>query len=126
MPEPRAFVRNTADPQQVKSAARRERRQEIYELSLWKWQLSTYEGRAVAALWIRSLGVNRSCFDPHGGVQSMNIGRQNAGLELMANLIKADPEGYDRMEAEARIRQRKDDAETDAAHTPQVTGENQS
>lgn len=122
MPE-RAAVRNAADPEQVKRAARADRRRGEEQLALWRWQLASYEGRAVCALWLGVLGVYRSVFHQHGALMNYNAGRQDAGHELMAQLLEADPEGYDRMEKEARERTRRAEATTDAAHTPRANEE---
>lgn len=117
----RAAVRNAADPEQVKRAARADRRRAEDQLTLWRWQLSTYEGRSVCAMWLGVLGVYRSVFNTHGGLMMYHSGRQDAGHELMAQLLEADPERYDLMEKEARDRKRRADATTDAAHTPPAT-----
>lgn len=113
----RAAVKNAADPEQVKRAKRADRRREEEARARWQWQLSSYEGRAVMAALIASLGVYRSVYNAHGGLMAYYVGRQDAGHEVMAQLLEADPENYDRMEQEARARQRQADAATDAAHT---------
>lgn len=120
----RATVRNAADSGQVKRAEAAERRLAALERALAIKQLATYEGRAFCAGWIRSLGAYRSVYDAHGGRMTYNVGRQDVAHELMARLIEADPVAFDLMEKEARDRQRKDDATTDAAHTPPANQEN--
>lgn len=117
MPEPRAEVRNAADPQQVTRAARKEQRREARTRALYAAQLATSDGRAFCWHLLERAGVFRSVSNPHGGRQSENIGRQDFGHELMAHLIAADEDGYLQMEAEARERARHDARETDAAHT---------
>lgn len=121
MAEPRAEVRNAADPQQVKRAARKEQRREDQRLAIYKAVLATSDGRAVFWDLLESAGLWKTVSNPHGGRQSELIGRRDFGLELTAMLIRADEDGYLRMETEARARARAEARETDAAHTAAAT-----
>lgn len=115
--DPRAEVKNAADAQQVKGAGRRESRREQRRLAAYRAVMTTSAGRAVMWDLIGRAGVFRSVFNPHDGVQSFNIGRQDFGHELMGLLLRIDGEGqlYLRMETEARAQEGRDAHETDAA-----------
>lgn len=109
-------VRNAADPEQVRYAARRDRKRLKDEQAAHQGQLSTYEGRAFVAMWLRSLGVYRSVMETSARIYYL-AGRQDVGHELQAKLLDAAPEEYDLMEQEARARWRREQAEIEAAHT---------
>lgn len=115
--EPRDLVRNAADPDQVKRAERRERKlEELFRAALVA-TLATEAGRAVCWGLLERAGVYRSIWTPNAEIH-YRAGRQDFGHELMALILAADEDLYLTMEREARSRKRKDNAETDAAHTP--------
>jgi len=115
-----AEVENTGDRRQVRAAESRIKRREQRFFDALRAVLGTQEGRLVFGDlehgMLARAGVFRSVFNAHGGIQGMNIGRQNYGHELMALIIRADEELYERMETECRARRRRDDAETEIAH----------
>lgn len=116
MADPRAEVRNAADPKQVRRAEKRERAREALFLEALKATLSQVNGRLVFSELIERAGVWRSMFDNSGSRAFYNIGRQDYGHELMALILQADDEAYVVMETEARARKRRADQENDAAH----------
>lgn len=117
MPEPRAEVRNAADPQQVKRAARRQQRREERRIDNFRTVLGTVAGRAVFWHLLEAAGVFRSIW--HNSAQiHYNAGRQDFGHELIATLLEADEELYQIMEREMRALAKRDALEVDAGHTP--------
>jgi len=115
MSRPRAHVRNAADPQQVKRAARKERDADEQRLEAIRAVLQTPEGRRVFWDLLVRASVFESIWNPNVQIH-YNAGRQDFGHQLMADLLVADEDGYDLMQREARARQRQEDRETDAAH----------
>lgn len=113
----RAAVRNAADPEQVRRAAKKERdREELFRAAL-VLVLQTTPGRAVLWGLLERAGVYRSIWSPNSEIH-YNAGRQDFGHELMATILAADEDAYLLMEQEARGRVKKDNAEIDAAQTP--------
>lgn len=113
----RADVRNAADEKQVSRAARKDRRKDAQRLAMTLAVLGTPEGRAFCWELLEKARVFESIWHPSAAIH-YNAGRQDFGHELMADLIKADERLYLQMETEARGRARRENAETDAAHTP--------
>ncbi len=118
----RAEVRNAADPEQVRRAGRKMQRREDRVRATVRSVLGSDAGRAFCWELLERAGVFRSVFDPEPTRMSHNAGRQDFGHELIALLTSADEAGYLLMEREARERKRRDDRETDAAHTPPADG----
>jgi hypothetical protein len=117
MGEPRALVRNTADPKQVKRAARQvDERDRLYLLALAQC-LQHPEARYVFNELLERAGLYRSVFDHSGSVMNFKEGARNFGLELRADLERADELQVELMDRERRDRQRRDDRATDAHHT---------
>jgi hypothetical protein len=116
---PPVFVRNAADADQVKRAARREKTLEQLDISWTRAVLSTYEGRAFCRRWLERLGMYRSIFESSAKIY-YNAGRQDAAHEYAAQLIEADEDLYAQMELEARQRAKRLANELDAAHTPRA------
>jgi phage baseplate assembly protein W len=116
MSEPRAQVRNAADPQQVKRAERRDRDAAAQVQASLKAVLSTTDGRAVMWELLERAGVFRSIWHPSAEIH-YRAGRQDYGHELQALILACDEELYDAMTREARARAKRAANETDAAHT---------
>lgn len=120
MPEPRAEVRNAADPEQVKRADRRSKRKDSIRRDMFAAVMATTEGRFVMWELIVAAGVYRSIWDNSARIH-YNAGRQDFGHELLATLLDADERSYLAMESEARARARKDAVEVEAGHTASAT-----
>lgn len=99
-----AMVRNAADPNQVKHAARKERRREEEFRAALRAVMATPAGRLVMWSLLESAGIYRSVWDMSGSRTYYNAGRQDYGHELLAKLLEADPELYLAMEREMRNR----------------------
>lgn len=113
---PRAVVRNAADPQQVRRGARVEQRAGDRYDGAFRIVLGTPAGRALIWEILARVGVYRSIWSPNVQIH-YNAGRQDVGHELMADAIRIAPDLYELMEHEARMRDARDNVETDAAHT---------
>jgi hypothetical protein len=111
----RAEVKNAADKEQVKRAARKEVRREDRRLDAYRSVLGTSAGRMVFDDLLARFGAYRSIWHPSALIH-YNAGKQDAAHELLADLIRADEELVDLMNREARERRRADARETDAAH----------
>lgn len=116
MPEPRAQVRNAADPKQVKRAERKAREREALFQDALKAILATSAGRVVLWELLARARVFESIWHPSAEIHYL-AGRQDYGHELMAMLVDADDELFFLMQQEARARAKRDDRATDAAHT---------
>ena len=79
--------------------------------------LNTVEGRYTLWTLLEDLGIFRSIWDPSARIH-YNAGRQDAGHELMARIIAADPNRYEQMEREARARAKRLDSEMSVALPP--------
>lgn len=117
MEERRALVRNAGDAKQAAYAARVEQRREQRREGTYKAALATPAGRFILADIIVKSGIHKSPWNPHGSVQSANIGRMEVGLELDAYLKLVAPDVRRQMWLEWDAIGDRDDRETDATHT---------
>lgn len=113
----RALVKNAADPEQVKRAARKTRDREARFLEVLRASLSHVEVRAVFADILERAGLYATTFDQSQSVMAFNEGRRNFGLELRAALEQADERLTEVMDQERRARLRAEARENDAAFT---------
>lgn len=120
MAEPRPYVKNAGDPDQVRKATRREQRRREDELNDLRATLSTPEGRRVFWRVLEFCGVHREVWDPSSRIH-FNAGRQNVGRFIEAEIAAADQELLFQMMREAYEREKRENSETDAAHTPRVS-----
>lgn len=121
--EPRSLVKNASSPRQVARAESHIRRRAELTRAAFKAVLDTPAGRIVMWELLELAGVYRSVFNPSGSLTYYNAGRQDYGHELLAKLLEVDDQAYLLMESEARARERRDNATTDATHTPSVADE---
>jgi hypothetical protein len=109
--------RNAGDRKEQAQLERLERRR----LNRWKQNLgavmNTPEGRAVMWTLLRRAGVYSSVFNTHGGVLNYNVGRQDYGHELIAEILKLGDEPYLAMEREGRAADARDLAEAESHQT---------
>lgn len=105
-----ALVRNAADADQVKRASKREQFAREEEMDDLRVVMSTMQGRRF--LWERlgKLGVNKSVFVTSSEIY-YRAGRQDAGHQLLADILDADSEGYLLMQREAIAREQSDTTE---------------
>jgi len=117
----RAEVRNAADPQQVRRAARKDERREARRLAAYRLVLGTEAGRFVFWDLIANAGVFESIWHPSAAIH-YNSGRQDYGHKIMADLLRADEDAYDLMNREMRALAKSDARETEAAHVSATPG----
>lgn len=118
-------VINAADPRQVRTAERLERRRLARFGDSLRAVLATPAGRAVLWGLLERAGVYRSVWDPSAKIH-YNAGRQDFGHELLATICAADEAAYMLMESEARAQMRADTRETDAGHMTSIAEGEQS
>ena len=83
--------------------------------------MATEAGRIVLGELVRRAGVYQSTFNTHGGVQSFNIGRQDYGHELMADLIRTSEDDWQRLEREQWLWSKAQEREVAAQHTARAS-----
>jgi hypothetical protein len=109
--------RNTTDVREHRFYERLEKRQqERFDAALLTI-LASVEGRIVLAHLVRRAGVYTSAFNGHGGIQSYNIGKQDAGRELMADITRVSIEKWQLLEREEAAHATHVQREIDATHT---------
>lgn len=125
MAEPRAYVKNAADPQQVRFAARKEREKAERYSNALAAVMATRDGRLVIGELLERSGLWRSSVDSHaaGSMVWFNEGRRNYGLELLADVQNVDEEAYLQMERERRAILKSETAEAAAHQTPPAGGQ---
>lgn len=117
----RAQVRNAADPNQVRRAARRQQRLEALEHAAVKAVMSTEAGRLVMWSLLERCGIYASVWTPSAEIH-YRAGKQDMGHEIQALILEVDEDLYDLMAREARARKRQDDRATDASHAARAGG----
>lgn len=121
MSDDRVQVRNAGDRRQVRAAGRLERVREERWIDNLREVMATPQGRIVMWELLRRAGIYRSVFNTHGSVQSYNVGRQDFGHELMAELLRLGDEPYLLMESEARMLEARENRAIDAQHQRSAT-----
>lgn len=111
------MARNASDPKEQAALERLERRREKRWRDSLAAVLATPEGRLVMWQLVGRAGVFRSAFNTHGGVQSYNLGRQDFGHELIAEVLKLGSEPYLAMEREGRDADARDVIEAQSHQT---------
>ena len=117
----RSLVRNAADPDQVKHAARKERQREQRVGEDVRAVMGTLQGRRLMWELLSRAGIYRSVWDNSARIH-YNAGRQDFGHELLGLLTEHDDEGYLLMEREARAVARNDGLEAAAVQTRSADG----
>lgn len=114
--DPRALTRNAADPQQVRRAARKERRRQETLTAAIAVVMGTEAGRLVFWELLSRCGIYGSIWTPSAEIH-YRAGKQDMGHEIQALLLQASEDLYDLMAREARARAKRDEVENTAAHT---------
>jgi hypothetical protein len=111
---------NAADPEQVRSARRRQLRREKRFLDAVREVMATPAGRLMFGErdlgLLAQCGIYNSAMHPSGSTVYYNIGRQDIGKEITGFLIAASEETYQTMEREMRALAVRDDNETQAGN----------
>jgi len=111
----RVQVRNAADPQQVRRAARKEKQLEERFSAAMRNVLATESGRLVFWELLARAGVYRSIWVMTAEIH-YRAGQQDFGHMIQAEIVKASEDSYEQMVREARLRAQREANETDAAH----------
>jgi len=113
----RAEVRNAADPKQVGRASRKEEDREKLFGAAMAAVMATQPGRLLVWSLLERASVFESIWSPDVKMH-YRAGKQDFGHMIQAAALDAGEPNYELMEREARARKRRDNASTDAAHTP--------
>ena len=112
----RSLVRNAADPQQVKRAARKERQLEEQFRSALRSVLATEPGRRILWELMDRAGVFRSIWVMTAEIH-YRAGQQDFGHMIQAEILATSEEAYLLMQQESMARAKREANETDASHT---------
>lgn len=115
-------MRNAADPQQVKGAARRQREADELRRAAYAAVMSTEAGRLVMWDLLDAAGVYRSVWSPNSEIH-YKAGQQDFGHLIMATLLETNEGLYELMGREARARAKKADTTAAAEQTPRAETE---
>lgn len=110
------LVRNAADKGQRDRADKVERRRLREDVDALRAVMATEPGRRFMWWELSRCGIFKSVWENSARIH-YNAGRQDTGHELLAMLVKHCPTQYLAMEAEARTRQAREDAEIEAHQT---------
>lgn len=98
MDEEQSFVKNAADPEQVKEAERKEKSAEEKELDDLFWVLSTVQGRRYFWRLLSFCGIFESSFSGGEALPMAYLeGQRNVGLVQLKNLMEIRPEAFIQM-----------------------------
>lgn len=100
MPEPRAFVRNAADAQQVRKANESVKFRADRDRGDIQAVMSTPAGRRMMWRFIGECGIYKSIFIPSSEIY-YRAGRHDLGLWLVAQIMDTCPQDYLLMQREA-------------------------
>lgn len=120
MNEPRAEVKNAADPEQVRGAGRRVNKRDARWKNALRVVMSTPEGRLVfgerSLGFLAQAGIYEAIWRGNSEMGRL-AARHDFGVEILAQLLQVGEDFYELMERECRAIARRDAGETDAAHT---------
>ena len=100
MSEP--LVKNTADEGQVKEAEAKVKRGRERELADLLFILSTVQGRRLIWRYLSRCGIFKTSFVEDSNRTAYNEGERMIGLNLLADVMEADPDSYLKMMKEAK------------------------
>lgn len=122
----RAFVKNAADPKQVKDAGRKEKKVREQELNDLAALLADPAGRRVLWRVLEYCKVFGEVFNESPTIAAFNAGVRNVGLFVVNEITAADEMAFFLMMKEARERKRKQEDEAEASHIPDAGTEGDS
>lgn len=97
-----ALVQNAADAEQVKKAAKKEKRGRERELNDICLVMSSKEGRRFVWRFLEHCGPYKTSFGQGNDQTNFNEGVRSVGLKLIADINDARPEGYLQMLKESK------------------------
>ncbi|HXH24035.1 MAG TPA: hypothetical protein VNI78_02225 [Vicinamibacterales bacterium] len=98
---------NAADPKAVKERKRKEKREDEQAQEDLRELLRHPFGRRHLWRMLQKCHVWRSSFHPSGQQFAANEGRRSVGVELMSEIIEADPQAWIDMQQERLDEERK-------------------
>lgn len=104
---PKPLVTNAADPEQVKTASRKEKNSRELELADFAAVMATEQGRRFIWRLLDETGFQKSSFTGNSAT-FFNEGMRNVGLKIWADMNEACPDRYVQMLNEARQREKPD------------------
>lgn len=99
--EPKPFVKNAADPDQVKEADSKSRHKRDTEVKDMHFLLSSVEGRRFLWKYLGIAKINSTSFRLNPHEMAYFEGKRSVGLQIMADIMEAHPEAYIQMMKEA-------------------------
>lgn len=99
----KALVGNAADPEQVKKAGEKEKLGKEFEEADLKRVMSSAEGRRVFSRILQFCGSFKSPFAMDSNSAYYNMGHQNVGFKILADLSTSCPELYVKMIEEENL-----------------------
>jgi hypothetical protein len=91
----KSFVKNAADPKQVKEASQKEKFKRQQEINDFLWALSDARGRRLIWRYLTICGVYRSSHVLGApDATAFNEGERNIGLQILGDIMDAKPEAY--------------------------------
>lgn len=91
-----------ADPKAVKERTQKARSREQRDIDDLATILSDIRGRRFIWRYLGKCGVFRSSFNNSGSVTAYNEGMRNIGLDMLNEIMQADPDSYLLMTSEAK------------------------
>jgi hypothetical protein len=98
---------NAADPKKVRDRKRKEQDQDAQALEDLREMLRQPFGRRFLWNMLASCDVWKTSFHPSGQQFAANEGRRGVGVELMTQIIEADPQAWIDMQQERLNAERK-------------------
>jgi hypothetical protein len=93
---------NTANPQEVKEQAKKQKSARDREVDDVFFLLGTPQGRRFIWRYLEQCGLFASSFHHSGSQMYFNEGQRNVGLRLLADVNEANPAAYVTMMQEAK------------------------
>ena len=88
----KSFVKNAADPKQIKEAEEKVKVAEHNQDADMLFLLQTEQGQRVFWDLLSFCGVYRSSFNHSGSITNYNEGMRSVGLKLLADITKSAPD----------------------------------
>jgi hypothetical protein len=91
------FVKNAADPKQVKAAGKKVEQHRFKELNDIRVVMNTREGRDMVWKLLKHCSLMASTYDKNNSDQSYKNGKRDVAHYLVSEIIEADEELYFKM-----------------------------
>lgn len=98
---------NAANPAQVRDRGRKQKREEEQELDDLRELLKLPAGQRFLWRMLKTCRVWETSFHPSGQLFAANEGRRGVGVELMTQIIEADPQAWIALQQERLDAERK-------------------